>query len=119
MLMSVWPKRSGKFPGSSASRVGTSGARAATRWAPCSPEFAERRGQAPWTEVWAANAKRSARGIAPFIESGGWLSAPFVDRAIARMYLARVLTETPPPLELCRLVLQFGELEAWLRELLQ
>lgn len=82
-------------------------------------EFAARRGQNPWTDVWAANARRSAWGIAPLIQDGPWISAPFVDRGIARALLARVLkTETPPP-ELCRLVLQFGGLEAWLRELLQ
>jgi asparagine synthase (glutamine-hydrolysing) len=80
--------------------------------------FSARVGQPPWTEVWAANARRKAAFVAPFIQGGPWLSAPFVDRGIARSMLAQVLEgrDQDRP-QLSMLVSDFGVLEAWLREL--
>jgi hypothetical protein len=84
------------------------------------PAFSDRIGQAPWTSVWVANARRSAMAIAPFIEHGPWLSEAFVDRAIARAMLfdVRKHRDGGRP-ELARLVTQFGALEAWIRVLLE
>lgn len=83
------------------------------------PEFAARRGQQPWTAVWHANARRTVSGIAPIIERGGWRSAPFIDRGIARAMLRVAIAGGGASVpETCLLVSEFGALEAWLRELL-
>jgi asparagine synthase (glutamine-hydrolysing) len=82
------------------------------------PEFSRRRGQKPWTDVWNATSHRMIQGMAPFFRSGPWVSAPFVDRGIARGMLETALNagpDTPAPSR--STVLGFGTLEAWLREL--
>jgi asparagine synthase (glutamine-hydrolysing) len=82
------------------------------------PEFATRLGQRPWTEVWLANALATVPAVAPFIEEGPWLSAPFVDRRAARAMLDAVRAggRAAPP-ESCLMVPRIGTLEAWLRSL--
>jgi asparagine synthase (glutamine-hydrolysing) len=80
------------------------------------PVFAQRIAQQSWVEVWAANARRSARNVAPLIQGGPWVSAPYVDRGIARAMLQDVLAgqdRDRPQVPI--LVLDFGMLEAWLR----
>jgi asparagine synthase (glutamine-hydrolysing) len=84
------------------------------------PAFAKRVGQQGWTKVWAANAKRTALTIAPYIESGPWRSAEFVDRGIARSMLQGVLAGTGDDWpEAAILVTDFGALEAWLRPIFE
>ncbi|HMF40021.1 MAG TPA: asparagine synthase-related protein [Polyangia bacterium] len=84
------------------------------------PEFATRIGQQSWADVWAVTSRRTAKTLAPFIVEGPWLSAPFVDRGVARAMLARVLTQTMEvPPEMSPLVVDFAALEAWLRQLLR
>jgi hypothetical protein len=81
--------------------------------------FSARIGQQPWTEVWAANARRRASMVAPLIQRGPWLSEPFVDRGIARAMLQEVLEgrdKDRPQVSI--LVSDFGALEAWIRRLL-
>jgi hypothetical protein len=84
------------------------------------PEFAGRTGQEPWTDVWRATARKTARATAPFLVEGPWLSAPFVDRAVAKAMLRDVLTRGPDAHpEAALLVADFAALEAWLRQLLR
>jgi hypothetical protein len=80
------------------------------------PEFSKRIAQESWTRVWVANALRAVASVGEFILCGPWLSAPFVDRGIARAMLGDVTArgETAAP-ESCFLILEFGALEAWLR----
>ncbi len=82
------------------------------------PLFSRRTGQGSWSSVWAANARRNALAMAPVIESGPWLSGPFVDRGTARAMLRDVAggrdTDTP---KVSILVAQFAALEAWIRQL--
>lgn len=87
---------------------------------PTLPElFRGRIRQSSWTPVWEAAARRVIPALEPFIESGPWLSAPFLDRGIARAMFRDVLdrgADAAP--ESCLLVPEFAALEAWLRELL-
>ena len=82
------------------------------------PEFASRRIQKPWTDVWNATSRRRAHGLAPFFRAGRWASAPFVDRGIARAMFATALTgvANTPPGSLST-ILAFGGLETWLCQL--
>ena len=82
------------------------------------PEFANRRIQKPWTDVWNATSRRRAHGLAPLFRAGRWASSPFVDRGIARAMFATALTgaSNTPPRSLST-ILAFGGLEAWLRQL--
>jgi asparagine synthase (glutamine-hydrolysing) len=82
------------------------------------PEFAQRFGQQSWSDVWAANARRTTLTIAPLIQAGPWRSAPYVDRGIARAMLQDVLAgrDRDRP-QVPMLVADFGALEAWLRQL--
>jgi asparagine synthase (glutamine-hydrolysing) len=84
------------------------------------PEFATRRGQKPWTDVWNATRHRSLHNLAPFFRNGPWMSAPFVDRGIARGMFETALASGPntgsPNLAT---VSAFGALEAWLRGFLR
>lgn len=84
------------------------------------PEFSTRVGQKPWTSVWRATARRATQALVPFIDTGPWLSAPYVDRGIARGMLRDVVArgvDSAPQNWLH--VLEFGTLEAWLRGLLR
>ena len=82
------------------------------------PVFAQRVGQRPATDVWRATALRRAASAIPFIETTPWLSAPYVDRAVARAMLRDVLTRgSLAAPENAMLVGDFAALEAWLREL--
>jgi hypothetical protein len=82
-------------------------------------EFLHRVGQAPWTRVWQTTAMRALPGIASFIREGPWFSAPFVDRGIAKAKLqALVVGGFGSSFDEHFLVIQFGALEAWLRDLL-
>jgi asparagine synthase (glutamine-hydrolysing) len=82
------------------------------------PELARRVGQPPWTAVWLANARLAVPAVAPFIEDGPWLSAPFIDRREARAMLQEVRTLGPAAAgESCQMVPEMGALEAWLRGL--
>jgi asparagine synthase (glutamine-hydrolysing) len=81
-------------------------------------EFLARIGQPPWTEVWAANARRTASMVAPIINQGPWLSGPFVDRGIARAMLRDVLDGAGMERPWAAIsVADFGALEAWIRQL--
>jgi asparagine synthase (glutamine-hydrolysing) len=86
---------------------------------PLLPEaFASRVGQQPWTAVWIENLRRAASALAPLFTQGAWLSAPFVDRGIARGLLHGVLEKRENAgLREHILVSEIGTLEAWLREL--
>jgi len=82
------------------------------------PVFRGRSGQQGWGAVVEAAALRVIPALAPFIDSGPWLSAPFIDRGIARAMLRDLLangTRTAP--ETCLIVPEIGALEAWLRDL--
>jgi hypothetical protein len=81
-------------------------------------EFAERVGQQAATDIWRATALRRAASLAPFFDAGPWLSAPYVDRGVARAMLRDVLTRgTGAAPENAILVGEFAALEAWLRKL--
>jgi asparagine synthase (glutamine-hydrolysing) len=84
---------------------------------PMLPEvFSERIGQPPWTDAWIANARHTAHVVAPLIEGGPWLSAPYVDRGIARSMLQGLLAGgDAASADTCMIIPQFGALEAWLR----
>ena len=83
------------------------------------PKFADRRGQRPWTDVWNATSHRVIRGLASLFREGPWVSAPFVDRGIARSMLEAAIVDGPRH-GVGRLspIIEFGALEAWLRRLL-
>ncbi len=80
------------------------------------PEFAGRRGQKPWTDVWKATARRTVPSLAPFFRTGAWVSSPFVDRGIARAMFETALNGGATlPAQSLSTVLALGGLEAWLR----
>jgi len=82
------------------------------------PEFAERVGQRSARDVWSATSQRRAASLAPFIDDGAWLSAPYIERGVARAMLKDVVTRGPlAPPENAILVGDFAALEAWLRQL--
>jgi Glutamine amidotransferase domain/Asparagine synthase len=83
------------------------------------PIFNDRIDQPPWDLVWANNARQMAVASREFIERGPWLSAPFVNRGIARGMLRNVLHGDPTTIGCTDgiLVANFGALEAWLRQL--
>jgi len=81
------------------------------------PVFNERVGQQPATDVWRATFARRAAATASLIENGPWLSAPYVDRGIARAMLRDVLSRGAAAApESAILVGEFAALEAWLRQ---
>ena len=81
-------------------------------------EFDERVGQQAATDIWNATALRRVGSLAPFFDAGPWLSAPYVDRGMARAMLRDVLTRGARAApENAILVGEFAALEAWLREL--
>jgi len=81
-------------------------------------EFSNRIGQQPWTGVWMENLRRVALVLAPLFRGRRWLSAPFIDRGIARAMLNDVLTGGKDAgLGAHVLVSEMGTLEAWLRAL--
>jgi hypothetical protein len=82
--------------------------------------FEERVGQRPATDVWRATFARRAAATASLIETTPWLSAPYVDRGIARSMLRDVLSrgDAAPP-DSAVLVGEFAALEAWLRQHLE
>ena len=78
--------------------------------------FADRVGQQGWGTVWEATALRVIPALAPIIERGPWLSAPFIDRGIARAMWRDVLDSGAGAApESCLIVPEIGALEAWLR----
>jgi asparagine synthase (glutamine-hydrolysing) len=81
-------------------------------------EFSSRVGQQPWTAVWMENLRRAAVVLAPLFRERRYLSAPFVDRGIARAMLDDVLARGENAgLRAHILVSELGTLEAWLRDL--
>ena len=81
--------------------------------------FSGRTAQRPWTEVVAATARATVKTMTRFMETGPWLSEPFVDRGIARAMFRDLLANgTRAAADSQRWALSFGALEAWLRELL-
>lgn len=81
------------------------------------PEFAGRRVQKPWTDVWNATSRRTVQGLAPFFRTGSWASSPFVDRGIARAMFETALNGgVTIPIQSLSTVLALGGLEAWLRQ---
>jgi asparagine synthase (glutamine-hydrolysing) len=81
------------------------------------PEFSGRRAQKPWTDVWSTTARRVIRSLTPLFRGRLWVSAPFVDRGIARGMFETALnggSNTHP--QGLFTVLALGSLEAWLRD---
>ncbi|HVV15778.1 MAG TPA: asparagine synthase-related protein [Polyangia bacterium] len=84
------------------------------------PEFKTRPPQPSWSAVRDANVRAAIEGLAPFIEHGPWLSAPFVDRGIARAALRSALTGGDGASAAMHYrVYEFGVFEAWLRGLVE
>ena len=82
------------------------------------PEFALRRNQGPWTEVWEASARRALPVIADVIEHGPWHSAGFVNRLAAQTMLRDAIGHgTPSEPTTWTLLLNLAALESWLRRL--
>jgi asparagine synthase (glutamine-hydrolysing) len=81
------------------------------------PVFAGRTGQKPWTPVWARNAKAARPLIAKMLETGPWLSEPFVVRSRARQLLREIIDRPNRETGWPRL-LDFAALESWLRQLI-
>jgi asparagine synthase (glutamine-hydrolysing) len=81
-------------------------------------ELSSRGGQPSWAAVRSAAARAMVPCVASFIRRGPWLSAPFIDRGMARGMLEVALTGgVREPDTSCSLVCDFGALEAWLRSL--
>lgn len=84
------------------------------------PEFRTRPPQPSWSAVREANVRAAIDGLAQFIVKGPWLSAPFVDRGIARAALRSALRgDDGASAAMHYRVYEFGVFEAWLRGLVE
>jgi hypothetical protein len=81
--------------------------------------FRTRIGQGSWSEIWERNAQAASGLITHILEEGPWLSAPFVNRALATEILHRAVGQGPD-VEQRRwtLLLDFATVESWLRRLI-
>ena len=83
-------------------------------------EFEKRPDQPSWSAVRDANVKSITATLASFIQGGSWLSAPYVDRGMARSVFRNVLgTMRDVPAAARYRVYEFGVFEAWLRMVLE
>jgi asparagine synthase (glutamine-hydrolysing) len=82
-------------------------------------EVLARRTRGSFGSIWSENARRILPEVSEIIEEGDWLTAPYVDRRVARRMLravsARVITDGDQDWRVLRQVVDFAVFEAWTR----